>query len=145
MPCCMQFPVWELRSCKLLRVGHTHTHTHTHTPAWRSRVTPAVPNPSVSNLLYKSIKKGRGRQWQRIRLPVQETKETWVQSLGWEDPLEPDCISSVLPGKSHGQRSLVGCSPWGCKESGMTERLRTRACRKAGISPPGQSANTGLI
>ena len=28
-----------------------------------------------------------------------------------------------LPGKSHGQRSLVGCSPWGHKESGMTERL----------------------
>ena len=102
-----------------------------------------MPNPSVSNLLYKSIKKGRGRQWQRIRLPVQETKETWVQSLGWEDPREPDCISSVLPGKSHGQRSLVGCSPWGCKESGMTERLRMRACRKAGIFPPGQSANTG--
>ena len=28
-----------------------------------------------------------------------------------------------LPGKSHGQRSLVGCSPWGPKESDMTERL----------------------
>ena len=25
--------------------------------------------------------------------------------------------------KSHGQRSLVDCSPWGCKESGVTERL----------------------
>ena len=29
----------------------------------------------------------------------------------------------LLPGKSHGQKSLVGCSPWGCKESDMTERL----------------------
>ena len=29
----------------------------------------------------------------------------------------------LLPGKSHGWRSLVGCSPWGCKESDMTERL----------------------
>ena len=28
-----------------------------------------------------------------------------------------------LPGKSHGQRSLVSCSPWGRKESGTTERL----------------------
>ena len=28
-----------------------------------------------------------------------------------------------LPGKSHGQRSLEGCSPWGRKESGTTERL----------------------
>ena len=29
----------------------------------------------------------------------------------------------LLPGKSHGQRSLVGCSPWGQEESDMTERL----------------------
>ena len=29
----------------------------------------------------------------------------------------------LLPGKSHGQRSLVGCSPWGRYESGTTERL----------------------
>ena len=30
----------------------------------------------------------------------------------------------LLPGKSHGQRSLVGCSPWGRQESDLTERLR---------------------
>ena len=29
----------------------------------------------------------------------------------------------LLPGKSHEWRSLVGCSPWGCKESDTTERL----------------------
>ena len=29
----------------------------------------------------------------------------------------------LLPGKSHGQRSLVGCSPWGHWESDTTERL----------------------
>ena len=28
-----------------------------------------------------------------------------------------------LPGKSHGQRRLVGYSPWGCKESDMTKQL----------------------
>ena len=31
--------------------------------------------------------------------------------------------SSILPGESHGQRSLEGYSPWGCKESDSTERL----------------------
>ena len=31
--------------------------------------------------------------------------------------------SVLLPGNSHGRRSLVGCSPWGCEESDMTERL----------------------
>ena len=34
------------------------------------------------------------------------------------NPLQYLCLE-----KSHGQRSLVGCSPWGCKESGMTEQL----------------------
>ena len=31
----------------------------------------------------------------------------------------------LLPGKSHGRRSLVGCSPWGCKESDTTEQLHS--------------------
>ena len=52
-------------------------------------------------------------------------QETQVLSLGWEDPLEEEMVTPPvsLPGKSHGQRSLVGCSPWGCKESGTTEQL----------------------
>ena len=29
----------------------------------------------------------------------------------------------LFPGKFHGRRSLVGCSPWGCEESDTTERL----------------------
>ena len=29
----------------------------------------------------------------------------------------------LLPRELHGQRSLTGCSPWGCKESGTTEQL----------------------
>ena len=44
-----------------------------------------------------------------------EMRETWVQSLGQEDPLEKGIAITpvLLPGKSHGQRSLVGYSPWG--------------------------------
>ena len=30
---------------------------------------------------------------------------------------------STLPGKTHGRRRLVGCSPWGREESDMTEQL----------------------
>ena len=30
---------------------------------------------------------------------------------------------ALLPGETYGRRSLVGCSPWGCKESDTTERL----------------------
>ena len=51
---------------------------------------------------------------------------TWVQSLGWEDPLEKEMAthSVFLPGKYHGQRSLVGNSPWGHKEDKI-EQLST--------------------
>ena len=44
------------------------------------------------------------------------TWETWVQSLGWEDPLEKGkaTYSSILAWR---------LSPWGCKELDMTERL----------------------
>ena len=40
-------------------------------------------------------------------------KETWVQFLGQEDLLEKGLAadSSILPGKSHGQRSLASYSP----------------------------------
>ena len=50
-------------------------------------------------------------------------QETQVQSLGWEDPLEKEWLPTpvFLPGESHGQRSLAGHSPWGCKELDMTE------------------------
>ena len=33
------------------------------------------------------------------------------------------CSAVLLPGKSHGWRSVVGCSPWGCEESDTTEQL----------------------
>ena len=51
--------------------------------------------------------------------------ETWVRSLGREDPLEKEMAthSSILPGESHGWRSLVGYRPWGHKESDTTEKL----------------------
>ena len=45
-----------------------------------------------------------------------EMQETQVQSLGLPTPV-------FLPGKSHGQRSLAGYSPWGHKESDTTVQL----------------------
>ena len=50
-------------------------------------------------------------------------QETRVQSLGQADLLEKEMAthSSILPGKSHGRRSLVGYSPWGRKELDTTE------------------------
>ena len=50
-----------------------------------------------------------------------------VASLAREDPLEGGMATTpiFLPGKSHGQRSLVGYSPRGHKESDTTEQLNT--------------------
>ena len=44
---------------------------------------------------------------------MQEMQETWVQSLGWEEPLEKEmeAHSTILAGESHEQKSLVGYSP----------------------------------
>ena len=45
----------------------------------------------------------------------------WVGKIPWRKKWQPTPV--FLPGKSHGQKSPVGYSPWGCKESDMTERL----------------------
>ena len=51
--------------------------------------------------------------------------ETQVRSLGWEDPLEQEMAThfSTLARKIPWTESVVGYSPWGRKESDMTERL----------------------
>ena len=46
----------------------------------------------------------------------------------WRRQWQPTPV--LLPGKSHGRRSLVGCSPWGCKESDTTEWLHFHALEK---------------
>ena len=52
-------------------------------------------------------------------------QETWVQTLGWEDPLEKEMgtHSSTLTWKIPWIKSLVGYSPWGREELDMTEQL----------------------
>ena len=45
----------------------------------------------------------------------------WVRKIPWKREWQPTPV--FLPEESHGQRSLVGCSPWGCKESDTTEQL----------------------
>ena len=44
--------------------------------------------------------------------------ETQLRSLGWEDPLEKEMATTpvLLPGESHGQRSLIGYSPRGSQK-----------------------------
>ena len=65
--------------------------------------------------------------------------ETRVRSLAWEDPWRRghgNPLQYSCPENPHGQRSLAGYSPWGCKESDMTEQVSTSAilnCSKSHV------------
>ena len=45
----------------------------------------------------------------------------WVGMIPWRRTWQPTLV--FLPGESYGQRSLVGYSPWGCKEADRTEHI----------------------
>ena len=45
--------------------------------------------------------------------------DPWVRKVPWRREGQPTTV--FLPGESHGQKRLVGYSPWGCKESNITE------------------------
>ena len=68
--------------------------------------------------------------WLKMVKNLPAMLETWVWSVGQEDPLEKGRAthSGVLAWESHGQRSLAGYSPWGPKEPDMTERLTESYC-----------------
>ena len=72
--------------------------------SWAWGVPPIVPQPSPLP----------------VSLPCMPL--TWTRDIGFRDhSWHPTPV--LLPGKSHGWRSLVGCSPWGREESDMPERL----------------------
>ena len=58
---------------------------------------------------------------QTLKLGVKHNGIALSKGLTWRREWQPTPI--FLPGESHGQRSLVGYSPWGRKGSDMTERL----------------------
>ena len=60
--------------------------------------------------------------WWRVCLQCWGPKfKPWVGKTPWRRKWQPTPV--LLPGKSHGWRSLVACSPWGREESDTTERL----------------------
>ena len=71
------------------------------------------------------LRKGGTSQVAQMVKHLSAMRETWVRSLDQEDPLEKEMAihSSAIAWKIHGQRSLIGYSPWGRKESNTTERL----------------------
>ena len=59
----------------------------------------------------------------------------WVRKILWGRKWQPSPV--FLPGKSQGQRSLVGYSPWGRKELDRTEVTEHAGTRGySGVHPP---------
>ena len=58
-----------------------------------------------------------------VEKPAQEMQETWVRSLGWEDPLEEEMVvhSSILAWKIPWTEEPGELQSMGCKELDMTE------------------------
>ena len=76
---------------------------------------------TIGNRLNQSSRSLKGFPGSSVgRVCLQEMQ---IPSLGQKDPLENKTAAHpvTLPGEFHGQRSLVGYSPWGHKESDTTE------------------------
>ena len=85
----------------------------------------------VSNLPWGLSSNEFACQCRRHRL------HSWVRKIPWRRKLQPTPV--FLPEKSHGQRSLVGYSPWGGKELNMTQLLNNSNSSPPS-SPPIQAA-----
>ena len=63
-------------------------------------------------------------QWEKTWVSAREAHENTTNQVGeipWRTAWQPTPV--CLPGESLGERSLVGYSPWGCKESDTIEQL----------------------
>ena len=60
-----------------------------------------------------------------VRSPPAHARDAGnLGSISWRRKWQPTPV--LLPGKFHGQRSLVGYNPWGRRESDTIERLNTQ-------------------
>ena len=59
--------------------------------------------------------------------------DPWIGKIPWSRKWQAAPV--FFSGKSHGQRSLVGYSPWGCKESDTTEQLSMHIHCQNNLSP----------
>ena len=87
-------------------------------------------SPALAGGFFTTVPPGKPVMYVNPSLPIPPTLLSplgvhmfvlWVRKMPWRRKWQP--IPELLPGESHGPRSLVGYSPWGCKESDTTEQL----------------------
>ena len=63
-----------------------------------------------------------GAWWYRTHVPMRETQEMWVRSLGWEDPLEKEMVTHyrIRAWESPWTEEPGGLQSMGSQESDMT-------------------------
>ena len=97
---------------------HVHPTPVNVVPSWNRTSAHAVSQHEVISGLPRWLSgKESSCQCRRHRF------DPWVGKISWRRKWQPTLVS--LPGKFHGQRSLVGYSPWGHQESDMTEHTHT--------------------
>ena len=105
---------WLISSVFLFRIScHKTTHANSYYGAWSGwAVSICVLPLTVHDYLFKINLYLLKYSWCTVlNKLVHASRRQW----------HPTPV--LLPGKSHGRKNLVGCSPWGCKESDMTEWL----------------------
>ena len=88
------------------------TRLHEASCPWSWSCTQVCPNGPLSSVGVVALMASSFSQVQ-----VYKHTRSYLRGRQWYPP------PALLPGKSHGRRSLVGFSPWGCEESDTTERL----------------------
>ena len=101
-----------------------HRQVHSEVPVTSRSVFPktAVPVLESFSVVHCSSRLPWWLRGRRICLQCRRPGfNPWVGKIPWRRERLPTPV--FWPGGFHGQRSLVGCSPWGRKESDMTEQL----------------------
>ena len=83
------------------------------------------------------------RQWSVCLQCRRPGFNPWVGKIPWRRKWQPTPV--LLPGKFHGQRSLVGYSPWDGKESDTTERLHSLCVNSQATVGPQQLLQVQFI
>ena len=113
-----------------------HPHLSAYSLWWdfgRLKISSLWKGPGLVNDVYKSTFKNHfhlltssifpgGSDGKSICLQCRRPRfDPWVRKIPWRRKWQPTPV--LLPGKSHGRRSVIGYNPWGHKESDMTEWL----------------------